>query len=69
MFGDAKLSITKAQGKQKDMYDRKHQLASMNVGEDVLLENTAQKQRKVGKLEPARLGPYAVSRCVGKGLY
>ncbi len=69
VFGDAELSITKAQGKQKDTYDRKHQLASINVGEEVLLENTAQKQRKGGKLEPAWLGPYVVSRCVGKGLY
>ena len=35
----------------------------------MLLENTAQKQRKGGKLEPGWLGPYTVNRCVGKGLY
>ena len=69
VFGNCEFSITKAQGEQKDTY-RKHQLASINVGEDVLLlENTSQKQRKGGKLEPAWLGQYVVSRCVGKGLY
>ena len=69
VFSDVELSITKAQRKQKDTYDRKHQPASINVGAEVLLENTAQKQRKGGKLEPVWLGPYIVSRCVGKGLY
>ncbi len=33
------------------------------------MENTAQKQRKGGKLEPVWLGPYTVHRHVGKGLY
>ena len=35
----------------------------------VLLENTAQKQRKGGKLCPAWLGPYTNSRNLGKGVY
>ena len=39
------------------------------MGTQVLLENTAQKQRKGGKLEPAWLGPYNINRCVGKGVY
>ncbi len=44
-------------------------MATINVGTEVLLENTAQKQRKGGKLEPTWLGPYIVNRCMGKGLY
>ena len=35
----------------------------------MLLENTAQKQRKGGKLDPAWLGPYIIHRCIGKRLY
>ena len=35
----------------------------------MLLENTAQKQRKGGKLEPLWLGPYTIHRDLGKGLY
>ena len=44
-------------------------MATINVGTETLLENTAQKQRKGGKLEPTWLGPYIVNRCMGKGLY
>ena len=39
------------------------------MGTEVLLENTVQKQRKGGKLEPAWLGPYTINRSIGKGLY
>ena len=35
----------------------------------MLLENSAQKQRKGAKLVPAWLGPYIVSRYVGKDLW
>lgn len=63
------MNITKAQVKQKNTYDRKHEVDTINVGTEVLLENTAQKQRKGGKLESAWLGPYIVTRHVGKGLY
>lgn len=35
----------------------------------MLLENTAQQQRKGGKMEPLRLGPYMINRCLGKGIY
>ncbi len=44
-------------------------MATINVGTEALLENTAQKQRKGGTLEPTWLGPYIVNRCMGKGLY
>ena len=62
VFGEVAINITKAQEKQKNTYDRKHELVTINRGAEVLLENTAQKQRKGGKLEPAWLGPYIVSR-------
>ena len=41
----------------------------LKVGTVVLLENTMQKQRKGGKLEPLWLGPYTIHKDLGKGLY
>ena len=68
-FQAASCSIANAQTKQKDTYDRKHERAVFPVGSEVLLENTAQKQRKGGKMDPLWLGPYVISRDLGKGLY
>ena len=65
-FSKAEENITAAQRKQKEEYDRKHQPKVLKVGTEVLLENTMQKQRKGGKLEPLWLGPYTIHR---KGLY
>ena len=53
MFKQAESSIASAQNKQKETYDKKHQLGDIAFGTEVLLENTAQKQRKGVKLEPA----------------
>ena len=36
---------------------------------EVLIENSAQKERKGGKLEDAFLGPYIIHESLGKGLY
>ncbi len=69
VFNEVEINITKAQEKQKNTYDRKHEVATINIGTEALLENTAQKQRKGGTLEPTWLGPYIVNRCMGKGLY
>lgn len=68
-FKQAEENIRNAQKKQKESYDRKHQPKVLPVGASVLLENTHQKQRKGGKLEPIWLGPYTISRDLGKGLY
>ena len=57
MFKKAESNISAAQERQKQTYDRKHQPEEIAEGTQVLLENTAQKQRKGGKLEPAWLGP------------
>ena len=68
-FQKAQANITKAQKQQKETYDRKHLQGELEVGTKVLLENTAQQQRKGGKMEPLRLGPYIINRCLGKGIY
>ena len=68
-FSKAEENIAAAQKKQKEEYDRKHQPKVLKVGTVVLLENTMQKQRKGGKLEPLWLGPYTIHRDLGKGLY
>ena len=69
VFQEAKSSITTAQKKQKETYDRKHLPGELAVGTQILLENTTQKQRKGGKLEPAWLGPYTINGSIGKGVY
>ena len=68
-FQKAQMNITKAQKQQKETYDRKHLQKELEVGTKVLLENTAQQQRKGGKMEPLRLGPYIINQCLGKGIY
>ena len=47
-FQKAQANITKAQKQQKETYDRKHVQKELDVGTKVLLENTAQQQRKGG---------------------
>ena len=39
------------------------------MGAEVLVENTADNQRKGGKLNPAWFGPYTVTKDYGKGIY
>ncbi len=68
-FEKAEENILVAQKQQRETYDCKHEAKSLPVGSQVLLENSLQKQHKGGKLEPVWLGPYLISRDVGKGLY
>ena len=68
-FKTVEENIKAAQDSQKETYDRKHQPQVLQVGTEVLLENTKQKQRKGGKMEPLWLGPYTIKRDLGKGLY
>lgn len=68
-FEKAKENISKAQKAQKETYDRKHVQSELPLGTKVWLENTAQKQRKGGKMDPAWLGPHFINRSLGKGLY
>ena len=39
------------------------------VGTEVLLKNTAQKQKKGSNMDPVWLGPYTISQYLGKGVY
>ena len=68
-FQKAQANITKAQKQQKEAYNRKHLQKELEVGTKLLLENTAQQQTKSEKMEPLRLGPYMINRCLGKGIY
>ena len=68
-FKDAEANIALAQKKQKGTYDRKHQPPVLKLESKVLLENTAQKQRKGGKTEPLQwLGPYIINKDLGEVL-
>ena len=49
-FLKAQDNISKAQKQQKETYDWTHLKEELEVGTQVLLKNTAQKQRKSGKL-------------------
>ena len=66
---NAEANISRAQKEQKEQYDAKHQSQVLPVGEEVLLENTAEKQRKGGKMCAKWLGPYTIHKEMGKGVY
>lgn len=68
VFGKAGENIKKAPKKQKIDYDRKH-LQELSVGTEVMVENTAQKERKGGKLHDVFRGTYWIAESLGKGLY
>ena len=65
-FKVAEVNIAAAQKKQKETYDRKHQPPVLKLESKVLLENTAQKQRKGGKMDPLWLGPYLINQDLGE---
>ena len=69
VFKSAELNILSAQKSQKETYERKHEVQVLSEGTEILLENTYQKQRKGGKMEPLWLGSFHINRCLGKGLY
>ena len=46
VFEKVEKNIRHAQQKQKETYDRKHQLEELPVGTEVMIENTAQLQQK-----------------------
>ena len=66
-FQKDQVNITKAQ--KQETCDRKHLQKDLDVGIKVLLENTAQQQRKDGKMESLRFGPFVINKCLGKGIY
>ena len=69
LFQTVKSNIEIAQQKQRETYDRKHLPEEISAGTEVLIENTAQKDRKGGKLDDAFNGPYIIHKSLGKGIY
>ena len=69
VFEKAEMNIKDAQRKQKETYDRKHTPEELPVGTEVMVENTAQKDRKGGKLDDMFKGNYFIHERLGKGLY
>ena len=67
LFQEVESNIKTA---QQETYDRKHLPEEFAPGTEVLIENTAQKQRKGGKLEDPFKGPYnIIHETLGKGIY
>ena len=66
----AKTKISEAQEKQKKYFDLKHSSpTAYNIGTKVLLKDFTRKKRKGGKLDLKWVGPFRISRNLGKGLY
>ena len=65
-----KNNIKKAQAKQKKYYDRLHNVgACFEVGSAVLMKDFRRKKRKGGKLDYRWIGPYKITKSLGKGLF
>ena len=67
----AKTNIVAAQEKQKQTYDHKHCTSSevYLVDSAVLKKDFTRKKRKGGKLDSNWIGPFTITRVLGKGLY
>ena len=67
----AKSNIVAAQEKQKQTYDRKHCTNPdvYSVGSAVLKKDFTRKKRKGGKLDSNWIGPFTITKYLGKGLY
>ena len=67
---EAKANIKIAQQKQKELYDRKHANPKVyQVGSKVLKKDFARKNRKGGKMDAKYVGPFIITKSLGKGLY
>ena len=67
---DVKANIEKAQQKQKEYYDRKHDASSCySVGDEVLKRDFRRKKRRGGKLDFRWQGPFVITASLGKGLF
>ena len=67
----AKQNIAAAQEKQKEIYDREHcTIPEMySVGTLVLKKDFTRKKRKGGKLDSKWIGPFRITKALGKCLY
>jgi hypothetical protein len=65
-----KSNIEKAQKRQKERYDKIHNVSScFSVGSLVLKKDFRRKKRKGGKLDYKWTGPYSIISCLGRGLF
>ena len=69
VFEKVAKKIEEAQKRQKHTYDRKLICAELSIGTKVMVENSAQKGRKGGKLQEVFRGNYTIAESLGKGLY
>ena len=65
-FAEVGKNIHIAQQKQKETHDRKHLPKELPVGTEVMVENTAQLQRKGGKLDDVFRGIYVIHESLGE---
>ena len=67
----AKKNIVAAQQKQKEIYDKKHctNKEVYSVDAMVLKKDFTRKKRKGGKLDSKWIGPFKITKSLGKGLY
>ena len=67
---EVQKNIISAQKKQKEQYDKKYSKAVFYcVGTQVLKKDFRKKKRKGGKLDFPWVGPYLITRSLGKGFY
>ena len=70
MERNVKTNIEVAQSKQKQYYDQKFGAGScFSVGSAVFMKDFKRKKREGGKLDNRWLGPYTITKALGKGLY
>ena len=70
MEENVKTNIELAQNKQKEYYDQKFGAAScFSVGSAVFMKDFTRKKRQGGKLDYRWVGPYMITKALGKGLY
>src|SRR6266487_3882841 len=67
---EARKNIEKSQENQKEKYDKKiKKETELNIGDKVLLKDTAKEKQWSGKLAPKWKGPYYIHNKIGKGAY
>ena len=70
LLEEVQKNIISAQKKQKKQYDKKHSKAVFySAGTHVLKKDFRKKKRKGGKLDFPWVGPYLITRSLGKGFY
>ena len=69
VFEKVEKKLKKQIRKQKQIYDLKHDSGELSVAIQVMIEYSAQKGRKGGKLQEKYGGNYTISENLGKGLY